>query len=61
MRSGKADWQIHVYGNTLHAFTDPDIDALGLPVARYNKDADERSWVAMRQLFEERLGSVSAR
>ncbi|MDB5698856.1 MAG: dienelactone hydrolase family protein [Alphaproteobacteria bacterium] len=61
MRSGKADWQIHVYGNTIHAFTDPDIDALGLPVARYNKQADERSWGAMRQLFEQVLGSVSAR
>lgn len=29
LRSGNADWQIHIYGNVLHAFTDPDIDAAG--------------------------------
>jgi dienelactone hydrolase len=47
-----ADWQIHAYGNTLHAFTNPaaaDRDA-GL---MYNADADRRSWTAMRNFLAE--------
>ena len=44
-----ADWQIHAYGNTLHAFTNPAADNRGLgPV--YNADADQRSWQSL-QLF----------
>ena len=44
-----ADWQIHAYGNTLHAFTnpaaaDPDFGTV------YSPDADRRSWQAL-QLF----------
>lgn len=59
LRSGNGDWQIHVYGNVLHAFTDPDIDAAGIAAAAYDRRADERSWSAMRLLFEERLGAAS--
>lgn len=55
LRTGSADWQIHIYGNVLHAFTDPGIDAAGIPVAAYDRRADERSWSAMRLLFEEKL------
>ncbi|OCI90904.1 hypothetical protein A6U85_25340 [Agrobacterium sp. 13-626] len=55
LRTGSADWQIHVYGNVLHAFTDPDIDAAGIAAAAYDRRADERSWSAMRSLFEEQL------
>jgi len=45
----EADWQIHAYGNTLHAFTnpaaaDPDMGTV------YNADADRRSWQSL-QLF----------
>lgn len=58
LRKGSADWQIHSYGNVLHAFTDPNIDAAGNPAAAYDRRADERSWAALRLLFEERLGGV---
>jgi dienelactone hydrolase len=47
-----ADWQIHAYGNTLHAFTNPvanDKDAGTV----YNMNADRRSWVAMQNFLEE--------
>lgn len=44
-----ADWQIHAYGNTLHAFTNPAAnDAESGTV--YNAQADNRSWQSM-QLF----------
>jgi dienelactone hydrolase len=44
-----ADWQIHAYGNTMHAFTnaganDPEFGTV------YSADADHRSWQSL-QLF----------
>ncbi len=47
-----ADWQIHVYGNTLHAFTNP---AANDPVlgAIYNKNADKRSWQTLLNFLDE--------
>lgn len=47
-----ADWQIHAYGNTVHAFTNP---AANDPVSGtvYDAAADRRSWVAMQNFLEE--------
>ena len=47
-----ADWQIHVYGNALHAFTNqaannPELGAI------YNKNADKRSWQALLNFLDE--------
>ena len=44
-----ADWQIHAYGNTLHAFTNPAADDPDFGTV-YNRDADYRSWQSL-QLF----------
>jgi dienelactone hydrolase len=49
------DWQLHLYGGVGHSFTNPDIDALGLPGFAYDERADRRSWAAMLNLFEEAL------
>lgn len=57
MRSFGIDWQLHVYGNTLHGFTNPDVDKLGrLDALRYNAVADARSWQAMLGFFGEVFG-----
>lgn len=50
-----ADWQIHVYGNTSHAFTNPDANnpEFGL---RYTASSDKRSWRAMQDFFRELWG-----
>jgi dienelactone hydrolase len=45
----EADWQIHAYGNTLHAFTNPAADNADMGTV-YNADADRRSWQSL-QLF----------
>jgi dienelactone hydrolase len=47
-----ADWQLHSYGGTMHAFTnplanDPDFGTV------YQGLADKRSWQAMQNFFEE--------
>ena len=51
-----ADWQMHAYGNVLHAFTNPAADA-STGVTVYNADADRRSWVAMNNFLSELFGS----
>lgn len=55
LQASAADWQVVVYGNAKHAFTDPDIDSVAVPVAGYDRHADQRSWAAMQALFAERL------
>ena len=47
-----ADWQIHVYGNTKHAFTNPQANDSDMGTV-YNAKADRRSWQAMRNFLEE--------
>jgi dienelactone hydrolase len=52
MTSAKADWQIHVYGNTVHAFTnplanDPDFGTV------YNEVTAKRAIQAMENLLQE--------
>jgi dienelactone hydrolase len=52
LTEGGADWQIHAYGNTGHAFTDPSVNIDPGKLA-YQADADRRSWKAMRDFLEE--------
>ncbi len=56
MREGGVDWQMHLYGNTVHSFTTTEAAARNNPTAmRYSPEADARSWAAMQQLFSETL------
>lgn len=52
MTAYQVDWQVHAYGHTKHAFTNPQAhdNELGLV---YNNLAEKRSWVAMKNLFTE--------
>ena len=53
LKRDKVDWQIVHYGNAVHSFTNPEADKRKAPGLAYNKKADERSWAAMRHLFDE--------
>jgi dienelactone hydrolase len=55
LKRDKVDWQFVYHGNASHSFTDPEADARGAPGFGYNRNAEERSWAAMRHLFEEAL------
>ena len=56
MRDAGVDWQMHLYGNTVHSFTNPEAAKRDMPNAiRYSADADVRSWAALQQLFAETL------
>jgi len=47
-----ADWQLVGYGNTMHAFANPEANDPGMGTV-YNADADARSWVAMKNFLAE--------
>lgn len=55
LTEAKADWQIHAYGSTLHAFTNPEADDPDSGLA-YDATADRRSWRAMQDFLAEALG-----
>jgi len=49
-----ADWQLHAYGNTVHAFTNPQANAREAGLL-YDSNADRRSWGALMQFLDEVL------
>jgi dienelactone hydrolase len=54
MTQKKADWQIHMYGHTKHAFTNPEAHDASLGL-QYNEMAARRSWINaeifLREIF----------
>ncbi|HEY4743232.1 MAG TPA: dienelactone hydrolase family protein [Desulfuromonadaceae bacterium] len=53
MRTGGVDWQLVAYGSAVHGFTNPDNGTDNSKGAAYNKEADMRSWEAMKVFFKE--------
>mgnify|MGYP001546938595 FL=1 len=51
-----ADWQLHAYGNTMHAFTNPAANDADMGTV-YNANADRRSWQAMTNFLDELFGA----
>lgn len=47
-----ANWQVHAYGNTVHAFTNPAANNPGMGTV-YSADADRRSRLALQNFLEE--------
>jgi dienelactone hydrolase len=54
MSAAGADWQVHAYGNTVHAFTNPAADNPEMGTV-YSAAADQRSWQALRNFLQEVL------
>ena len=56
MREAGVDWQMHLYGNTVHSFTNTEAAKRDMSDAiRYSPEADARSWAALTELFSETL------
>src|SRR4030042_635320 len=53
MRAAHVDWQMNIYGNAVHSFTNPDSGNDPSKGAAYDKEADMRSWEAMKAFFKE--------
>jgi len=54
MTEAGVDWQMHAYGGTMHAFTNPDANNPGFG-AMYSATADKRSNRALHDFFDEVL------
>jgi dienelactone hydrolase len=54
--AAKVKYEFIAYPGAVHSFTVKDSEKHGNPGMRYNKDADEKSWEAMKKLFAEKLG-----
>lgn len=57
MKKSEAQWQLVVYGQAVHAFTNPANDADPWDGVAYDEQADRRSWAAMVLFFHEVLGT----
>jgi len=53
MRAAHVDWQLNIYGNAVHSFTNPDSGNDPAKGVAYNRQADMRSWEAMKAFFKE--------
>jgi dienelactone hydrolase len=58
MRAAQVDWRLNLYGGAVHSFTNPNAELSGFPGVAYHQSTDERSWRAMLDFFDERLGQV---
>jgi dienelactone hydrolase len=52
MTHAKVDWQLTMYGNAMHGFTNPEANDPGFGIV-YDKHANARSWIAMKEFFRE--------
>jgi dienelactone hydrolase len=52
MTEAGADWQLHTFGNTMHAFTNPVANNPDFGTV-YQPDADRRSWLATENFLTE--------
>jgi len=55
MTDAHVDWQVVLYANTVHAFTDPATGTDNSKGAAYNALSDKRSWQAMTDLLKSTL------
>jgi dienelactone hydrolase len=56
MADAKVNWEMDVYSDAVHAFTNPNAGKFGIANIQYNKEADERSFARMRGFFDEIFG-----
>lgn len=53
LTSAKVDWQMDIYSNAVHSFTQPMAGTDNSRGAAYNEKADKRSWASMKSFFAE--------
>jgi len=53
MKDAKTDLQFISYSQAVHSFTNPAAGNDNSKGAAYNESADKRSWITMRQFFNE--------
>jgi len=59
MNAKNANWELQIYGNVAHAFTNPKADG-SLDGIQYNQQADERSWLTFTHFLKNTLSRDSS-
>ena len=59
LNAAKVDWQMINYSHAVHSFTQPMAGNDNSRGAAYNELADKRSWIAMRDFFNELFNTPS--
>ncbi len=52
MTQANVDWQIHIYGHAMHAFTNPEAHNKEKGLV-FNSNAAKRSWQSMQNFLSE--------
>jgi dienelactone hydrolase len=60
MRATTVDWRMNIYGGQVHGFANPGSARWNSHALRYDELTAQRSWRAMRDLFDETFGEVGA-
>jgi len=55
MRNAGVDWEMVAYSHTVHAYTAKDSGNDNSKGAAYNAESEKRSWIAMKDFFNEYL------
>ena len=56
MAAAGADWQVTVYGEGYHAFTDPNVgDLVGVPGVKFDPFLDRLSWASALAMLDATL------
>ena len=53
MKAAKVNYEVDLYGDTVHSFTEKDAGSLKMDGAAYNAQSDARSWARMKGFFAE--------
>ncbi len=56
MKAAKADWHLVQFGNSVHAFTNPDAGTDNSKGGAYNEKANARSWEMLKDFLAEVTG-----
>lgn len=51
------DWEMDIYADARHGFTNPDAGSFGMEALAYNAKADQRSWARMQAFLAEVFGN----
>ncbi|MDY6782596.1 MAG: dienelactone hydrolase family protein [Cyanobacteriota bacterium] len=59
MQTAGTNWQLVMYGEAVHSFTDPNAGDDPSKGTAYNAEADKLSWEAMKNFFDEIFSDIS--
>jgi dienelactone hydrolase len=60
LSKSKVKWTLLNFSGAVHAFTNPNADAFNIPGIAYDKNADNESWMFLKNVLAEKFGAAHA-